>query len=340
MGTPVWVSQQALLVFTHFFVKKKQRETTSQKRKLIMEIVTYRELEPKDDIMMLMDLAFWWPISPKNLQERMNSDIRLKESPVGFCAVKDDQLAGFVGVMDIPTKTVSGEIEIIGGIWAVATNPDFARQGICKTLMEAAHDYFRSQNYRFSFLCTIRTIIAFAFYEKLGYTEVEGVNQFMGVYKVLDKTEQEGKNAHTNLDPEKIYQIYEKSMKDKTGFAVRQKDFVTMFARRKRFDERKSIQKEKGYALVSERQNVIKVQDLVALDDSTYGKLIEEVEQVTINGVINRLVPDERLLGMYKSKGYRVQKGDNSVLMVKNLTDVDIDKVYANSFYIGILDWF
>ena len=305
-----------------------------------MKIVTYRELASKDDILMLLELAFWWPISPKNMEERMSQDLRLKSGPVGFCAVKDGKLAGFVGVMDIPTKTVSGEIEIIGGIWAVATNPDFARRGICKTLMEKAHHYFRSQNYRFSFLCTIRTIIAFAFYEKLGYTEVEHVNQFMGVYKVLDKTEKEDINSRSNLDPEKIYQIYEKFVEDKTGFAVRQKDFVTMFARRKRFDERKSIRKEKGYALVTERQNVIKVQDFVALDDTTYGELIDEIEQTAKSGVINRLVADERLLGIYKSKGYRVQKEDDSVLMIKNLTDADVDKVYGKSFYIGALDWF
>ena len=305
-----------------------------------MEIVTYRELEPKDDIMMLMDLAFWWPISPKNLQERMNSDIRLKKSPVGFCAVKDGQLAGFVGVMDIPTKTVSGEMEIIGGIWAVATNPGFAKQGICKTLMEKAHDYFRSQNYRFSFLCTGRTIIAYAFYSKLGYTEVEAINQFRGVYKVLDKPESGGKDVSFTIDPEKIYRLYEKFVEGKTGFVIRQKDFVTMYAKRKRFDEKKSIFKQNGYALLTESQNVIKVQDLVALDETTYGELIDEIEQVAKSGVINHLVADERLLSIYKSKNYRVQKGDNSVLMVKNLTDAEIDKVYGKSFYIGVLDWF
>ncbi|MFQ6002829.1 MAG: hypothetical protein ACE5KJ_03710, partial [Candidatus Zixiibacteriota bacterium] len=88
-----------------------------------MNIITYRELEPKDEIMMLLELAFWWPISLKDLDELINMDIRLRNSPVGFCAVTDGRLAGFVGVMDIPTKTVNGKTEIIGGIWAVATNP-------------------------------------------------------------------------------------------------------------------------------------------------------------------------------------------------------------------------
>lgn len=154
-----------------------------------MQIVTYRELEPKDDFMMLMDVAFPRPISPKTMQERIETDARLKHSPVGFCAVEDGRLIGFVGVMDIPTKTVVGETEIIGGVWAVATNPSFARQGICKTLMENALDYFRLQNYRFSFLCTGRTIIAYAIYKKMGYGEVRPANRLKAVYKVLDKPE-------------------------------------------------------------------------------------------------------------------------------------------------------
>lgn len=305
-----------------------------------MDIITYRELEQKDEMMMLMELAFWWPMSPKDFDELINMDVRLKNGPVGFCAVKDERLAGFVGVMDIPTKTLKGETEIIGGIWCVATNPDFSRQGICKSLMEAAHNHFRKQKYRFSFLCTGRTIIAYGIYKKLGYTEVEYVNEFLAVYKVLDKTKPVDKKADTRLDPEKIYNIYEKFVENKTGFAVRQKDFVTLFVKRKRFGERKSILKEKGYALVMDVRNVIKVQDMVALNDAVYGELIDEIEELAKSGVIDRTVADERLLRIYKSKGYRVQKRDDGVLMVKNLTDASIDKIYGNPFYMGALDWF
>ena len=305
-----------------------------------MDIITYRELQPKDEIMMLMDLAFWWPISPRDFDELINMDIRLKSGPVGFCVVKDKRLAGYVGVMDIPTKTVTGETEIVGGIWSVATNPDFSRQGICKALMEEAHNYFRKQKYRFSFLCTGRTIIAYRIYKKLGYAEVEYVNQFSSVYKVLDKREPVEKKNGTRLDPEKVYKIHAGFVENKTGFAARQKDFVTLFARQKRFDEKKSIQKERGYALCTESQNVIKVQDFVALDEAVYGQLIDEIEQLAKNGVINRAVTDEKLLSIYTSKGYRVQKGDNGVVMVKNLTDASIDKVYGESFYMGALDWF
>jgi predicted acetyltransferase len=305
-----------------------------------MEIVTYRELKQKDDFMMLMDLAFWWPVSPKTMEEKIRIDARLKDSPVGFCAVEDGRLMGFVGVMDIPTRTSRGETLKVGGIWGVATNPGLARRGICKTLMEKAHDYFRSKNYPFSFLCTGRTIIAYAFYKKLGYAEVEAVNRYWGVYKVLDRSESPKRNLSPTIDPERICLLYQRSVQGKTGFVIRQRDFVTMYARRKRFDEKISIFEENGYALLTESQNVTKVQELVAFDQPTYQELIDEIEQAAKSGVINHFVTDEWLLGAYKSRGYRVQRGEHGVMMVKNLTDAKIDEVYGESFYLGVLDWF
>jgi predicted acetyltransferase len=305
-----------------------------------MEIVTYRELEAKDDLMMLMDVAFWWPITPKAMEERISLDVRLRDSPVGFCAVEDGRLAGYVGVMDIPTRTISGETELVGGIWAVATNPGLARRGICRTLMEKAHDHFRSREYRFSFLCTGRTIIAYAIYRKMGYEEVESVNQLKAAYKVLSQPGSRMKHTPLYLDPEKTYRLYEKSTQGKTGFVVRQRDFVTMYAARKRFDEKKSILKSDGYALLLESENVIKVRDMAALDLNTYGELIDETEQLAQKGVINGSIADEALVDLYHSKGYRIQTGHNGVVMAKKLTDVRANEVYGGHFYLAPLDWF
>lgn len=305
-----------------------------------MEIVTYRELQPKDDFMLLMDIAFSWPMSPGDFEDRINTDIRLKDSPIGFCAVQDGKLIGFVGVMDIPTRTAQGEIEFVGEIYCVATNPAFARQGISRTLLDMAHIYFHSQKYLFSFLCTSRTIIAYALYRKLGYVEVDAINQYPAVYKTINKTETIRLASPTHIDPQKIFQIYNRFAKDKIGYTVRQKDFFTIFARRKRFDEQKTVLKENGYALLTEELNVIKVQELVALDPSTYYELIEEVEKIAKRGIIDRSVADEQLLEVYQSKGYRVQKGDHGVLMVRSLSDVAFEGIYGKSFYMGLLDWF
>lgn len=305
-----------------------------------MKIMTYRQLMPKADIMMLMDMAFWWPLSPQSMEERITSDDRLKGGPVGFCAVERDRLIGYVGVMDIPTRTLSGETEMVGGIWAVATNPASARRGICKILMEKAHQYFRSRDYRFSFLCTGRTIIAYRIYRDMDYEEVEAVNKLRAAYKVLRKPGSREGKTDVYIDPAKAYGIYEKFARDKAGLVIRQEDFVTMYAKQKRFDQRISILKPDGYALLLDSENVTKVRDMAALNYDTYGELIDETERLAQNGVINGSIDDNKLVELYRSKGYRIQDGHNGVVMVKSLKDVRFDDVYGSSFYLGALDWF
>jgi predicted acetyltransferase len=304
-----------------------------------MKIVTYRELEPKDEFMVLMEVAFWHPVAPSTFEKNINLDIRLKNGPVGFCAVENGRLVGFVGVMDIPTKTVEGTEEIAGGVHSVATNPRFAKRGICKILMDRAHHYFIEKKYNFSFLSTNRTIIAYALYKKMDYVEIEKVNRFPIAYKVLARHKEE-KPPETKLNPEKIYQIYQKFAKDRTGFVSRQKDFVRLFSQMKRFDEKKSIQKENGYALLTEMRDTFKVQELVSLDNRTYEKLLEQVESFAPAGVLDRMVANEKLLEVYKVRDYSIQEEDHSVFMVKKLGDIEFQERYGENFHIGMLDLF
>ncbi|MFH0931328.1 MAG: GNAT family N-acetyltransferase [Candidatus Zixiibacteriota bacterium] len=304
-----------------------------------MKIVTYRQLEPKDSFMLLMDQSFWWPLSPSQLEKIINLDIRLKNGPVGFCAVENGNLAGFVGVMDIPTRTVSGNEETVGGIWCVATSPRFAKRGICKTLMDRAHQYFQEKKYNFSFLVTSRTIIAYAIYVKMGYVEVEKVNLYPEAYKVFNEVKPEMK-SETGLDSAKIFNIYQEYVKDKTGFVARQKDFLKLFSERTRFDEKKSIRVENGYALVGGPREVARIMELVSLDERTYHKLLDQVEAFAPNGVIDRMITDKKLLEIYKDRGYRIEEGDHGVVMVKKLDKVEFEEKYGDAFHIGMMDLF
>ncbi|MGB2698714.1 MAG: GNAT family N-acetyltransferase [Candidatus Zixiibacteriota bacterium] len=304
-----------------------------------MEIVTYRELETKDDFMVLMEMGFGSPVTPATFEQNIKGDLRLKNGPVGFCAVENGRLVGYVGVLDISTRTVEGTEEIVGGIYAVATNSRFAKRGICKTLMERAHQHFNEKKYPFCFLTTSRTIIAYALYVRMGYVEVEKVNQYPIAYKVLRKNK-EGKKLKAKLNYDKIYQIHQEFVTDKTGFVIRQKDFRGLFAQCKSFDEKKSIQEQNGYALIREVRKTIKIQELVSLDDLTYEELLEQVESIAPSGVLDRLVTNERLLKIYKARGYSIQEGSNAVLMVKKLGDRDFEDAYGNKFHIGLLDYF
>lgn len=304
-----------------------------------MKIITYRELEPKDRFMLLMDQAFWWPLSPAQLERLINLDDRLKNSPVGFCAAENGALAGYVGVMDIPTKTASGNVETVGGIWCVATNPRFAKRGICKSLMDKAHQYFQEKKYLFSFLCTSRTIIAYAIYVRMGYVEAEKVNSYREAYKVLGEEKPE-KKSETVLDQKKIVDLYQKFVKDKTGFAIRQANFLEVLSERKRFDDKRSVLLPGGYALVTGPREVSRIMELVGSDEETYHELLDQVEAFSPNGVIDRMITDEKLHQVYKDRGYCIEDGDHGVVMFKKLAQAEFEEKYGDSFHMGMMDMF
>jgi ribosomal protein S18 acetylase RimI-like enzyme len=304
-----------------------------------MEILSYRELEHKDDFMILMEMGFGSPLSPTRFEKIINVDIRLKNGPVGFCAVENGKAIGFVGVMDIPTRIVDGSVGMVGGIYDVVTNPGFAKRGLCRVLMNRAHEYFKEKKYPFSFLLTNRTIIAYALYKKMGYVEMDKFSQYPTAFKVLRKDAAE-KRYQAELKPEKIHKLYFEYVKDKTGFVVRQKDFINVFLGWKNFDDRMPVQEENGYALIAEMRSSVRIRELVSLDYQTYNKLLDQVESVAQAGVVDRLVADESLLEIYKSRGYHIQQGDHLTFMVKKLGERELQESYGDKFHIKALDLF
>lgn len=304
-----------------------------------MEIVSYRELEPKDDFMLLMEMGFGSPLSPTRFGKIINSDIRLRNGPVGFCAVENGRVVAFVGVMDIPTKTVDGNEMMVGGIYDVVTHPGFAKRGLCKTLMDRSHQYFQEKKYPFSFLLTNRTIIAYALYKKMGYVEIEKFSRYPTAYKVLRKDEGQRK-FEAELNPEKIHKLYFEYVRDKTGFVVRQKDFINVFLGWKNFDPKRPIHQQNGYALIAEMRGSVRIRELISLDDRTYRSLLDQVESLAEAGVVDRLVADENLLEIYKARGYNIRQGDHLTFMVKKLSNVEFQATYGDGFQIKALDLF
>jgi hypothetical protein len=79
-----------------------------------MRILTYRQLEQKSTLLPLMEQAFGWPIDPLEFEKTIKVDPRLRDSGVGFCAVIEGKTVAYVGVMDLTTGTVDGEVERVG----------------------------------------------------------------------------------------------------------------------------------------------------------------------------------------------------------------------------------
>jgi len=310
-----------------------------------MEILTHREIESKETLLPLMDNAFGWPFNPRMYERLVKIDPRLKNSPVGFCAVENGRAIGYVGVMDLATRTLNGNPEYVGGIYGVATLPSHARKGISTALMNRVHEHFRERNYRFSFLCTSHTLVAYTMYQNLGYTDLL---ERPSVYKVLNqkKVKAAVKQRKGKLDFDRLLKIYSEFVKDKTGLVVRDKAYLTMLKKTGYFSGKDCIIEEDGYVIFRSNwggtwTKATWIRELIALNAKQMDRLVGFVEAKATDLIMDRDVLDKALLQVYKSRGYMIEKRSHVVIMVKPLTaDASFKKTYGDKFYLTDLDFF
>ena len=310
-----------------------------------MEILTHKEIKSKETLLPLMDNAFGWPFNPRMYERLVKIDPRLRKSPVGFCAVENGHAIGYVGVMDLATRALNGNVEYVGGIYGVATLPSHARKGISTALMNRVHEHFRERNYRFSFLCTSHTLVAYSMYQKLGYTDLL---ERPSAYKVLNqkKTKAPAKKRSRKLDFDKLLKVYSEFVKGKTGLVLRDKTYLTMLKRTGSFSGKDCIVEEDGYVIF--RSNIggtwtkaMWIRELVALNAKQMSRLVGLVEAKATDLIMDRDVLDNALLEVYKSRGYMIEKRSHVVIMVKPLTaDASFKQTYGDKFYLTELDFF
>jgi len=308
----------------------------------MMEIVNYRVLEHKGSLLPLMEQAFGWPFQEDEYENSVRMDPRMRESCVGFCSVKGNKVLGFVGVNDLVTRTVSGELEKVGGVYAVATLPAYTRQGICTKLMNRAHEYFIEKGYHFSFLTAGQTSVAHALYCKLGYSDV---TSFLSAYKLKEKAEKKeaSKPEKTRKwDFDRILDLYTEYVKGRAGFVVRDRAHIRALVKQNQIPARECITTQKGYVIFKKEKKHTKVRELVAPDEGEMNSLIELVERQAQDVVIGRIpIGDPVLSQVYKSRGFTVLEEGHGVLMVKELSpQTSFTESYGNRFYMSALDYF
>jgi len=303
-----------------------------------MRILAYRELEDKDALLPLMEQAFAWPLVGQEFDRTIRIDSRLRESCVGFCAVDAGRVVGYTGVMDLATKTLEGRVEKAGGIYGVATLPGYTRRGICRMLMDRAHEHLIEKHYRFSFLTTSPTIVAYGLYTKLGYFDV---TSFPGAYKVIVRKKKLKKTrGGTKLDFGRMLRIYGKYVKDKTGLVVRDEAYVKMLAKTLGISARECILTDRGYVIFKKEKKHVRIREIAACDEEEMHRLIGLVENRAENLVYARGVVDPDLQRVYRSHGYTVLEAGHGVIMVKELADAPFSEVYGDRFHMSALDYF
>ena len=308
-----------------------------------MEIRTYRELESTDELLPLLDHAFRWTFNRRSFEQVAKMDPRLKDSPIGFCGLENGHIIGFVGVMDLSTRTLKGNVEYVGGVYGVATLPGQTRKGICTALFERVHEYFREKGYRFSVLGTSHTIVAYGLYRKLGYADLF---ECPSAYKLI-KTKQTKlpKRKTDKPDLDKMLKIYNERVKGKTGFVVRDAAYFKLLKKTEGFTQKECIVDKEGYVLFKEVKgmwvNGIWIRELVAINAKQMNKLLDKAEAKAKEMIYDRAVMDEKLLQVYRSRGYMVQERSHGVMMVKPLAaEANFGKTYGDRFYMTGLDFF
>ena len=304
-----------------------------------MDIIPYTQLEDKHR---MLPLFYHAGHSPFDYRRRGDGDFRIRKGHEGLCAVEDGEILGFVGLMDMPTRTVSG-IEMMGGIWGVVTDPNHVRRGVSRTLMEASHRYFRERGFRFCFLTTYGSWGAHRLYHKLGYEDVKAVTGYPTAYLLVESdAEADGhRDGFQTPTEESVARLFEQFTSQLTGFVVRPKEYLGYVAGRGGISLEHSLEVEGGYVLANERMGCIQVREMVAMDSAAQGRLIDALERRSDNGsVLDSLVTTAELRDGYASRGYQLYPGRYGVLMGKELDDVSMDEAYGDRFYISAMEWF
>jgi GNAT superfamily N-acetyltransferase len=302
-----------------------------------MKIVTYWDLESKNGLLPLMEQGFGWPFNEREFGRFIRIDPRLRNGSVSFCALEDERVVSYVGVMDLPTRTLSGKTECVGGIYGVATLPGYTRRGLSTALLEAAHEYFEGRGYRFSVLNTSPVLVAYSLYRKLGYTDVYNYPSAYKILKTAKTTQSKEKTPKPSLD--RVLMIYGQYAKDKVGFVARDRAYMEMLAKDKKLTS--SLCSERGYAIFKKEPYSTRILELVALSKEEIERLVRAVEQKARAVIFARAVLDRTLRQVYYSEGYTLLNDGHSVFMVKPLqTETSFKQVYGKEFFQTHLDHF
>jgi ribosomal protein S18 acetylase RimI-like enzyme len=304
-----------------------------------MEVKAYRELKSKDELFPLIDQALWEYLNPIEFERDIEADPRLEHSSIGYAAIERGSVIGFVGVMDMVSRSLDGSEVKVGGIWDVATHPSHTRKGVATVLMQKAHESFQEEDCWFSLLTSGRADIAYSFYRKLGYEEVL---TFPSAYKIIKPTKKPIVSGRKRkLDWNRILEIYRQVTEDRTGLVIRSRKYMKMLEQRSIIQSDKTIQTGKGYALLKEKEGKVSIKEITAPTKEETIRLVRRVEEKALKTVIDRAVLSDRTLDAYRSEGYMTLTQSYGVLMAKPLTkSTTFKRVYGDKFYLSSVDLF
>jgi ribosomal protein S18 acetylase RimI-like enzyme len=309
-----------------------------------MDIVSYRDLESEEDIFMLWLKSFGWPGTAAWLENFKKYETRISDGPVGMCGLIKGKIAGFVGIMSIPTRTRHGDIENVGGIHDVSVHPSYARRGTGRKLLEAAEEYLRGQGTRLVFLTTSRSIVAYQWYCDVGYRVIDIVDDYPHMYKIFSPPQTLRKKdipqKKHKLDLKHVQKLWDWYGGRHCGFTIRNLKDLKSREMMDDFSKKLSISVKSGYALLRSRCDTIQYVEILARSQKAYRELIKLADSRAKYAAVAIQPFDRKAREAFEKARYRFDSGQYGVLMCKQLAGTTFDDLYDNRFVLSRLDWF
>lgn len=187
-----------------------------------MKILEYDEVDEQQVLEMNLR-CFGWFFTSEQVRKIRKLDGCVSDY-FALYAVEQEKVLSQVGVSTVNTRSANG-IEKIGYIWGVCTRPNAARKGMASRLMEEAHSRLVTDEIRYSFLGTGKSLVAYALYRELGYKDFQDLCWGVKGCKPASGSKTEITYSSTTTE-ETIAEMFSKYSKDLLGFVNRPKNFV------------------------------------------------------------------------------------------------------------------
>ncbi|MFQ6128491.1 MAG: GNAT family N-acetyltransferase [Thermoplasmata archaeon] len=275
-----------------------------------MRIVSYDETD-REDVLAMNIVAFGWPLTEELVRKHLKHDSRWMEN-VGVFAVERCRTVAQVITLRIPTRTTEG-LETVGGIAGVTVVPGVARRGIATALMEAAHDVYRENDIRISFLLTGESLVAFHLYRKLGYLDVAPLTFAQKLIRMSGKPRGLKLRVYRRKDWRTTDELHSRAVRRLMGFVVRQPAFLNIkmdtaagpFGRKNIYLA--EAKDPEGYAIKSERAGNVHIREIVCPAQRSFDRVMALIESDAVGKCVFADVLTPKLLqDRFEKRGYRI----------------------------------
>jgi len=305
-----------------------------------MEIVHFDEVD-ESEMTELMLACFNHAYSKDHLKEMIQSDGRMPGWGGELYAKEDGRILGCVGIL-YPKAKLSGEVRKVGGVRNVCSRPSRSRRGVIKKLIERAHETMHEE-VDLSFLMTSKSGVAYNLYQKLGY---ETIHVPPRAYKRVED-QQSDIEFKDQVDSEYVRWLYNTSVEDLSGLAVREEDYWKM-AKARGWPDNDNVKiayrngKKIGYAMYESSRNSLSVKEFAAEGDNLK-TLLKGLESLSDKDYVVLSYVNPSYRGFLQKAGYSWHQDLWYRVMVKDLRNGPNEKIKLQNkenFHVGIYETF